>query len=95
MSLTVKRLLSMGLALILAFSLPIVANAYSLTGKYLDTESVLLFIPYSGFGDASVDHFNEALWMWNQSVGTIIMRRDPTVRHSQTNYPQGDTNSYI
>ena len=95
MSLTAKRLLSMGLAFILAFSLPIVVNAYSLTGKYIDTDSILIFIPYSGFGDTSIAHFNEALWMWNQSIGITIMRRDPEVRHSQTNYPTGDTDSYI
>lgn len=77
------------------FSLATVANAYTLTGEKIDEDSVLLFIPYSGFGDTTIDHFNSALWGWNQSIGMTIMRRDPVVRHSQFDYPSSDNKSYI
>lgn len=90
-----KRILAIVLAAVMLFALASVTNAYTLTGQRLAEGEVLLFIPYSGFGDLTIEHFNSALWGWNQSLGMTIMRRDPELRHSDTNYPNGDGKNYI
>lgn len=53
------------------------------------------FIPYTGFGTTSISHFNEALYQWNYYAGKTLMTRDPSVRHSKTDYPKTDGKNYI
>ena len=76
-----------------------ISTATSSAGAYWATldriEDMLLFIPYYGFGDTTISHFNEALWEWNSAVGQTLMRRDPTVRHYRTDYPSNDGENLI
>ena len=77
-------------------ALPIQASAETpFLDTRLDTDSVLVFTPYEGFGTTTIAHFNEALARWNYVAGVTLMRREPTSRHSKTNFPSNDGKSYI
>lgn len=69
------------------------AGAYALNGCHIET--MITFVPYSGFSSTTISHFNEALWQWNKYSGQSLMRRTPTETHSTTNYPSNDGNNYI
>ncbi len=64
-------------------------------GYILNTDYVLTFVPYSGFNNTTIAHLNNALYEWNEAVGFTLMLREPTLRHSQTNYPSNDNKSYV
>lgn len=77
-------------------ALPIQASAETVyLDSRLDTDSVLVFTPYEGFGTTTIAHFNEALSRWNYAADMTLMRREPTLRHSKTNFPSSDGKSYI
>lgn len=68
-------------------------SAYWATLQCID--GTLLFIPFYGFGDTTISHFNEALYQWNSAIDMTIMRRDPTERHYKHDYPNNDNKNYI
>ncbi len=75
---------------------PIQAGAETVYNGYtINTDYVLIFTPYEGFGTTTIAHFNEALSRWNYAAGLTLMRREPTVRHQETTYPLDDDKSYI
>ena len=90
----VNTFLLIALLLTMIFPIP-KTNAYTLMNTKLNTDYVLMFVPYSGFSDTSITHFNNALYKWNSAVDITLMRREPTIRHDKTDYPSNDSTSQI
>ena len=68
------------------------AYAYWLNGYHIS--SPLYFVPHSGYGETSKQHFNDAMYIWNYWSGHDLMHR-LTTTHSSTNFPSNDGNNYI
>lgn len=52
----------------------------------LDTNSTLKYLVHEDFGATTFSHMNEALYQWNKTSGYPLMQRNPTVRHSLSDF---------
>lgn len=81
---TSKRIGAVLLAVMWAvLSVPVFANAHLDKGYRLDKR--LVFYPQSGFGDTTINHFNQALWQWNKECDVYSLQRSTTT-HDRTDF---------
>lgn len=69
------------------------ASAYNLydedrpyTTISLNTSETLKYLVHEDFGSTTFSHMNEALYQWNKESGHSLMQRNPTVRHSLSDF---------
>lgn len=70
-----KNFLKVFLVVILSFVIlfPVNTSAYNLTSAYI--RSTITFVPKAGFGDTTIQQFNDALYKWNSASGITLMKR--------------------
>lgn len=68
--------------------------AYSLLSWKIGSDT-LIYLPHKNFSSQSISDFNEALYEWNHQAGRTLMRREPHLRHSTSNYPKEDYSNRI
>ncbi len=66
-------------------------------GTKLSGTSIFVLVPHSTFGTTTIKHMNDAAYEWNKHLpsGVSGLYRDPTNRHSTSNYPTCDSNNRI
>lgn len=60
------------------------ATAYMLEEPSYKVASTLVFTPHWEFGSTSIAHFNDAMYEFNKYTGQTLFRREPTLRHDET-----------
>lgn len=92
---TRKRICLFLILMLATTCFPTEVAAYKYTGWKIPPNYVIAFVPDSQFGAQTISDMNEALYEWNRDAGRTLMRREPTKRHSTSNYPQQDGESRI
>lgn len=77
------------IALLFVSALVVPANAHEYKSHKLTKR--LVFYPQAGFGDTTIDHFNQALWQWNKECDVYSLQRSLTT-HNRTDFysPTGE-----